>query len=59
MTSPTAMSTVLKPVERERLMRLARDVSFPPGTRLPPARSVRPNGFGTQAWRAARAGWVT
>ncbi|MER5714046.1 cyclic nucleotide-binding domain-containing protein [Streptomyces sp. NPDC002132] len=34
MTSTTAWSTALEPVHRERLMRLARDVSFEAGTRL-------------------------
>ncbi|MFB7324750.1 Crp/Fnr family transcriptional regulator [Streptomyces sp. NPDC056190] len=34
MTSPTTMITALEPVHRERLMRLAREVSFDAGTRL-------------------------
>ncbi|MGV4981060.1 Crp/Fnr family transcriptional regulator [Streptomyces sp. NPDC001709] len=34
MTSTTTMSAALEPVHRERLMRLAREVSFEPGTRL-------------------------
>ncbi|QTD96420.1 Crp/Fnr family transcriptional regulator [Streptomyces cyanogenus] len=34
MTSATTMSTALEPVHRERLMSLARDVSFEAGTRL-------------------------
>ncbi|MFB6959832.1 Crp/Fnr family transcriptional regulator [Streptomyces sp. NPDC056309] len=34
MTSATTMITALEPVHRERLMRLAREVSFDAGTRL-------------------------
>ncbi|WEO92815.1 cyclic nucleotide-binding domain-containing protein [Streptomyces sp. FXJ1.172] len=34
MTSATTMTTALEPVHRERLMGLAREVSFPAGTRL-------------------------
>ncbi|MEU2716645.1 cyclic nucleotide-binding domain-containing protein [Streptomyces sp. NPDC007205] len=34
MTSATTMSTALEPVHRERLMGLAREVSFDAGTRL-------------------------
>ncbi|MFE2064365.1 Crp/Fnr family transcriptional regulator [Streptomyces sp. NPDC059467] len=34
MASPTTMTTALEPVHRERLMRLAREVSFAAGTRL-------------------------
>ncbi|GHE14961.1 Crp/Fnr family transcriptional regulator [Streptomyces alanosinicus] len=34
MTSATTMSMALEPVHRERLMRLAREVSFEAGTRL-------------------------
>ncbi|MFF5015021.1 cyclic nucleotide-binding domain-containing protein [Streptomyces sp. NPDC001165] len=34
MTSATTMTTALEPEHRERLMRLAREVSFEPGTHL-------------------------
>ncbi|WP_406375536.1 cyclic nucleotide-binding domain-containing protein [Streptomyces sp. NBC_00647] len=34
MTSATTMNTALEPVHRERLIRLAREVSFEAGTRL-------------------------